>query len=302
MTPFSFFARLAALVKLAEFPTTPEIQTLVKRLAEDEVTRKDEWLSEAVKVLSKVHDAELYTEGPNLLPNHGLEEIGADGFPVAWRRLDYGGEAKKQGNEGAEWSVISGEGMVKSGKNVFCCITRAPADTSFYTDVDLKPNTTYKLSGWGKAHAFKKPGKVCLNDHIGRAETEKVTRDSGWVRVETIFTNTDRAKASINLLHVAQGDSSFDDVSLCELIPAAANEELSQGDAVRGEEIFWKHPVAGCVNCHMLGGKAVRWGRPSTVLPEERTPPTSRRASSSRMRSLRKPTLRPPSPRCLRWD
>jgi putative heme-binding domain-containing protein len=30
---------------------------------------------------------------------------------------------------------------------------------------------------------------------------------------------------------------------------------LLTGDPKRGEEIFWKHPVAGCVNCHMLSGK-----------------------------------------------
>ncbi|MDP4790717.1 MAG: ThuA domain-containing protein [Verrucomicrobiales bacterium] len=247
--------RLAAFVKLGEFSSTPEIQTLVKRLAMDEVTRKDEWLTEAAKVLSAVHDAALYTEGPNLLPNSGLEEVGSDGFPVGWKRRDYGGEPKKAGNESAEWTIVSGEGMVRSGKNAFRCITRAPADTSFFADVDLKPNTEYKLSAWVKAHGFKNPSKVSLNDHIGRAETEKVTRQSGWVKVETTFNSRDRPKASINLLHVAWGDSYFDDVSLNELIPADESEILLTGDAKRGEEIYWKHPVAGCMNCHMLGGK-----------------------------------------------
>jgi putative membrane-bound dehydrogenase-like protein len=247
--------RLAAFVKLGEFSSTPEIQTLVKRLAMDEVTRKDEWLTEAAKVLSAVHDAALYTEGPNLLPNSGLEEVGSDGFPVGWKRRDYGGEAKKAGNESAEWAIVSGEGMVRSGKNAFRCITRAPADTSFFADVDLKPNTEYKLSAWVKAQGFKNPSKVSLNDHIGRAETEKVTRQSGWVKVETTFNSRDRPKASINLLHVAWGDSYFDDVSLNELIPADESEILLTGDAKRGEEIYWKHPVAGCMNCHMLGGK-----------------------------------------------
>lgn len=247
--------RLAAFVKIGEFSTTPEIQTLVKRLAIDEATRKDEWLTEATRVLAKVHDAALYTEGPNLLPNPGMEEVGADGFPVGWRRRDYGGESKKQGNESAGWSIVSGKDMVKSGKNAFRCITRAAADTSFFADVPLKPNTEYKLSAWVKAHGFKNPSKVSLNDHIGRAETEKVTRQSGWVKVETTFNSQERTKASINLLHVAWGDSYFDDVSLNELIPADESEQLLTGDPKRGEDIFWKHPVAGCMNCHMLGGK-----------------------------------------------
>jgi mono/diheme cytochrome c family protein len=247
--------RLAAFVKLAEFPTTGEIQTLVKRLAIDTVTQKDEWLTEAVKVLSAAHDASLYTEGPNLLPNPGMEEVGPDGFPIGWKRRDYGGEPKKKGNESAAWSIVSGEKTAKSGKNAFRCVTTAPADTSFFADVDLKPDTNYKLSAWVKARGFKNPSKVSLNDHIGRAETEKVTRQSDWVKVETTFNSKERPKASINLLHVAWGESFFDDASLCELIPAEEKEELLTGDPKRGEEIFWKHPVAGCVNCHMLGGK-----------------------------------------------
>jgi mono/diheme cytochrome c family protein len=57
------------------------------------------------------------------------------------------------------------------------------------------------------------------------------------------------------LSHFGTGDSYFDDVKLCELIPESDSELVSAGNAKRGEEIFWKHPVAACVNCHMLGGK-----------------------------------------------
>ncbi len=88
------------------------------------------------------------------------------------------------------------------------CITRDDADTSLYQDVPLKPNTSYRLSGWVKVHAFR--GKVSLNDHVGRAETNKVTaRESDWTEVEATFTNKDKPKASINILHVAKGDGHF---------------------------------------------------------------------------------------------
>ena len=30
---------------------------------------------------------------------------------------------------------------------------------------------------------------------------------------------------------------------------------MAAGDAKRGEDIFWKHPVAACMNCHMVKGK-----------------------------------------------
>jgi mono/diheme cytochrome c family protein len=105
-----------------------------------------------------------------------------------------------------------------------------------------------------KTHALK--GKVSYNDHIGRAETEKLTaRESGWVEVETTFDSKERTTASINILHVAKGDGYFDDVKLCELLPTESTEDkVLAGDMKRGQDIFWNHPVAACKNCHMLGG------------------------------------------------
>jgi mono/diheme cytochrome c family protein len=243
--------RLAAFVKLAEFPTTPEIKTLVGKLAADSVVKNDEWLSEAAKMLAKKHGASAYEEGPNLLVNGGLEKLGADGLPEGWRRRDYGGPAKAKGNKGAEWRVVSD---AHSGKSALLCITRDDGDTSFHQDVAIKPHTMYRLAGWVKTHALK--GKVSFNDHLGRAETEKITaRESGWVEVEAMFDSGERTKASLNILHVARGDGAFDDVRLCELIPVeVAAEKVAAGDAARGKQIFWEHPVAACKNCHILGG------------------------------------------------
>lgn len=241
--------RLAAFVKLAEFPTTPEIKTLVAKLVSDPVVRGDEWLGEAVKVLAKKHDAVAFKEGPNLLTNAGLEQLDANGLPAGWKRRDYAG---KPGNAGAEWQIVND---AHSGKNALRCITRDDADTSLFQDVTIKPRTHYRLSGWVKTHALR--GKVSFNDHLGRAETERVTaRESGWVEVDTIFDSKDRTSASINILHVARGDGFFDDVKLCELLPTeAADEKPLAGDAKRGEKIFWEHPVAACKICHMLKGQ-----------------------------------------------
>jgi mono/diheme cytochrome c family protein len=240
--------RLAAFVKLADFATTPEIQTLVKKLAADPVVKNDEWLAEAAKLLGKKHKALNFKEGPNLLPNPGFEE------PIAqtWKRRDYG---KRAGNAGAEWGIVTDPKMVHSGKQALRCITRDDADTSFFADAPLKPNTDYKLSAWIKTHGFK--GKASLNDHIGRAETSpKINRTQDWTEVEVVFNSKDRPKASINLLHVGKGDVYFDDVKLCELISEAEDDESKLvGDAKRGEKIFWEHPVAACKNCHILKGQ-----------------------------------------------
>jgi len=47
--------RLAAYVKLAEFPTTPPLTTAAAAIAQDAAVQADEWLREASKVLSKKH-------------------------------------------------------------------------------------------------------------------------------------------------------------------------------------------------------------------------------------------------------
>ncbi|MEP6667804.1 MAG: PVC-type heme-binding CxxCH protein, partial [Chthoniobacter sp.] len=201
--------RLAALVKLADFPTTPQIQTVVKSLAADPAVKADEWLSTASKILARRHKVEAFKEGPNLLPNPGFENLAADGLPEGWARRDYG---KKPGNENADWKVVSGEGMVHSGAHAVRVITHDDADTSLHADVPVKPNTEYKLSGWVKAHAIH--GKVSLNDNVGRTETDKITRESDWVEVESIFNSGPKTTASINLLHVAKGDGYWDDVKL----------------------------------------------------------------------------------------
>ena len=240
--------RLAAFVKLAEFPTTPEIQTLVKKLAADPVVKNDEWLAEAAKLLSRKHNALSYKEGPNLLPNPGFEEPLAQ----AWKPRHYG---SKPGNAGAEWQIVTDPKMVRSGTHAIRVITRDEADTSHFADVPLKPNTEYKLSGWIKTHGFR--GKASLNDHIGRAETSpKIARTQDWTEVEVIFNSQDRTQASINLLHVGKGDTYFDDVKLCELIPEVEDDPaLLTGDIARGEKLFWEHPVAACKNCHILKGQ-----------------------------------------------
>lgn len=248
--------RLAALVKLAEFPTTPEIQTLIRQLAADPVVKADEWLNEAARLLAKKHKTATYVEGPNLLANAGFEAAGEGKLPEGWKRRDYN---KSPASAKARWERVVDPAMVHSGKFAVRCITVAKTpeegtgDTSLFCDVELKPNTDYRLSAWIRTHALR--GKASLNDHIGRAETEKVTaRESDWVEVETIFNSGNRTKASINLLHVGVGDSVFDDVKLCALT-MAGEAPLAAGDPARGQEIFWKHPVAACVNCHMVGGK-----------------------------------------------
>jgi mono/diheme cytochrome c family protein len=201
--------------------------------------------------MARKHGAAAYVEGPNLLPNPGLEKIGPDGLPEGWKRRDYG---KRAGNPGAQWEIVSGKENVHGGEHALRCITRDDADTSFYAEVEIKPHTRYRLSGWVKAHALK--GKISFNDHINRAETDRVTRDSKWTEVEVIYDSGEAKKASINILHVAKGDGYYDDVKFCELKPVTAvAEQTEPGDPARGQLIFTKHPTAACILCHSLKGQ-----------------------------------------------
>ena len=240
--------RLAAWVRLADFPTTPEIQKLVRSLALDPATNADEWLKEASRMLAKRHSTQTYTEGPNLLTNAGLETLNAEGFPEGWKRRDYN---PKSGPEFATWKTSDAKNAFHTGARGLTVTANETVDTSFHMDAPIKPKTDYKLSAWIRTKGLK--GKASLNDHIGRAETDKVTKDTNWTEVETVFNSGAKTSASINLLFVGKGEVIFDDAKLVELIPLA-EAALLPSDPKRGEAIFLKHPTAACVLCHALKG------------------------------------------------
>jgi putative membrane-bound dehydrogenase-like protein len=242
--------RLAALVKLGEFATDEAIKNAVKSQAAKPENLSDEWLSEVTRLLARVHDTEAFREGPNLLPNPGFEVVGADGLPEGWKRRDYG---DFPGNAGAAWEIVSGQNNARSGTNGVRVRADQRADTSLHADVELKPNTQYRLAGWVGSDNLR--GKVSLNDHLGRVETELLRmRSSDWREVEVLFNSGNRTRASINVLFVASGEGYFDDVKLAELIPINETVTVAAGDAKRGEEIFFKH-TAACVLCHQLNGQ-----------------------------------------------
>ena len=105
--------KLAALVKLADLPTTKEIQTVVANLSRNASHQSDLWLTEATRLLVKRHHAQPFREGPNLLPNPSFEVTGADGLPEGWARRVYG---SREGNKDARWEIVTGPGQLRSGK------------------------------------------------------------------------------------------------------------------------------------------------------------------------------------------
>ena len=259
--------KLAGFVKLAQFSDTKQIQNVVASISRNAANRADEWLNEATRVLSRIHGADLHREGPNLLPNPGFEVAGANSLPEGWKRRDYN---KAEGTVGAEWKTVSGKDQFHGGSQAVRCVTRGDADTSLHADVTLKPNTQYRLSGWVKGAGGLR-GNISLNDHIGRAQTDRVTRSGDWTEVETIFNSGNRITASINILHVAKGDGYFDDVKLCELVPIEDTGKAIVADVKRGEQLFLKHPAA-CILCHSLKGQGSTVGPPLDGIASRGTP------------------------------
>lgn len=242
--------KLAALVKLAEFPTTPQIKAVVSSVVRNPANQQDEWLREASRLLARIHGAGLYQEGPNLLPNSGFEQLGADGMPVGWTRRDYG---NREANGTAVWNMAGTERDFHGGKFALRVITTGDADTSFHADVPVKPNTQYRLAGWIRARGLR--GKASFNVHNIRAETETIRRDTDWAEVEVEFNSGTNTTASVNVLHVARGEAFFDDVRLVELtLVDDAAAKLQPGDATRGQFLATKHPAA-CILCHTIKGQ-----------------------------------------------
>ncbi|MEY5025795.1 MAG: hypothetical protein RLZZ244_1323 [Verrucomicrobiota bacterium] len=238
--------RLAALVKLGEFPTTPEIQNLVKGLASDSKISSDEWLSEISRALVKIHRVELYKEGPNLLPNPSFESLASDGLPEGWKRRDYGP------SESATWTPTDSKTVVHSGAKGVRSKSSAPSNTGLFAEVTLKPDTQYRLSGWVKVLSGN--GPVCLNEGTRQVYTDKISRNSDWMEIEKVFNSGPKSNATIQLLRHGPGEALFDDVKLVELLPITT-QSLQPGDVARGEKIFRSHPAAACVLCHALKGQ-----------------------------------------------
>lgn len=246
--------RLEVWIKLAELPTSAVLTAIAQAVLAESLRQPDPWLKDAGRIVAKRHGALTLRLGPNLLANAGFEEAGPDRLPAGWRRRDYNGN---DSTKGARWELVDDPSLARTGRRAVRCVTSRPsgegplADTSLHLDVPLKPATQYRLSGWIRSKTLR--GKATLNDHIGRAETDRVYRDAPWTEVEVVFDSGQRPKSSVNILFVGLGEAMWDDVQLSEVLPA--EDAAAAGDPRRGETLVRSHPAAACLNCHMLGGK-----------------------------------------------
>ena len=247
--------KLAALVKLAEFSETKQIQTVVASLVRNPVNQADEWLKEATRILGRIHGAALYRSGENLLTAGGFETLGTDGLPAGWKRRDLN---NREGNKTLVWSAAKGEKEAHGGQQALRAVAVADVDTSLYIDVPVKPNTPYRLAGWIKTKGMS--GRINFSETLTKTETDLVRRrDSDWFEIETDFNSGNRTQASLSFIFAGKGEVQIDDVRLSELIPLEDPNKVIVADAQRGQQLFLKHPAA-CILCHALNGQGSNVG------------------------------------------
>ena len=263
--------RLAALVKLAEFSETKQIQSVVASLVRNPANQSDEWLKEATRILGRIHGAALYRNGENLIAGSGFETFSAAGLPTGWQRRDTG---TREGNKTATWTAANGEKEFHGGRQSVRLAAPADCDTTLNTEVAVKPNTPYRLACWVKTKNLS--GRITLSEVSSKTETEIVRRrDSDWAEIETDFNSGDRTQAAIRLVFSGRGEVLFDDVRLTELIALDDPNKLIVADAIRGGQLFHQHPAA-CVLCHAVKGQGSNVGPALDGLASRSTPASIR--------------------------
>jgi putative membrane-bound dehydrogenase-like protein len=249
--------RLAAFIKLAQFPENETVSLAVEQLMKNRENRSDEILSMALKAAGAsqgVKGPAVY--GPNLLSNSSFEEItGPDRLPKDWSVRTYNGSAHH---------VVDFE-EAKNGTRSLRITSREGADTSLFAKAAVRPDTDYRLSGWVKTAGIAGARGAQLNVHEiqgpNSARTRGLRKKNDWTFLEVEFNSGKREQITINCLYGGWGTSTgsawFDDIALEEVTyeEVEGPDEKLTGDPGRGEAIFNTHQVAACIRCHKVDGK-----------------------------------------------
>ncbi|MCS1410175.1 MAG: hypothetical protein M2R45_03364 [Verrucomicrobia subdivision 3 bacterium] len=248
--------RRDALIKMAHLAPSETVRRAVNRLFMDPENREDPWISLALKTMSQRYGIALGGRefGPNLLVNPSFEEGPADA-PKGWQTHTYGGRGE------ASFSVTMVAPFRRSGSRALKIESDRGADAGWRTEVAVKPNTEYRLSGWIMTRGVNGAMGALLNVHSMQGVlTKALQKRNHWTEVEAIFNSGNRSSIVINCLFggwgTSIGEAYYDDLSLQEITyePMDA-DEAAAGDVGRGKQIFRKHPVASCARCHRLEGE-----------------------------------------------
>jgi putative membrane-bound dehydrogenase-like protein len=231
--------RLAALLALAEVPSTDEAGAAVVAAMAKPENAKDKWIPQAATAAAARHDAgflkavlaaagargkaERAREAVNLLPNASFEET-SGAMPAGWVARNWQGAA----------DAALDEEVSHSGKRSVRVTSGAPggADTSVSARVAVTPQTSYRLSAWIRTRDLDKGSGLgaLMNVHELQGggptvRTEAVTGTTDWTRVQASFNSGNFKELTINCLiggwGRATGTAWYDDLRLEPLGEAA---------------------------------------------------------------------------------
>ena len=242
LTDKDLHVRLAAMVKLAQFPESNTHKQAASILATDETNTKDEWLKQALQAAgAEKTNIAGYKRGPNLLKNASFETN--DGkLPANWKVRTYSAKGKD-----VEHAIETRASHIKSGKASIKIRSGSGHDTSIYSNVELKSGTTYALSAWIKTEGVNGGYGALLNIHELQHEgkTKALKGNNNWEKIELIFESKQTGKLTVNCLFggwgQAKGTAWYDDLSLQEVLPIYKNvnkESSKQSIAKRVKDIF----------------------------------------------------------------
>ncbi len=260
----SLAVRREAFTKMAYFTASETAKRAISRLWLNPENREDPWLSLALKTMAQRFDVALgeKTLGPNLLENPSFED-GPASAPTGWHAHLYGDKGE------TSFSVAAENLFVRSGKRSLKIQSRKGADAGWRTEIAVKPDTEYRLSGWIMTRGVSGAKGALLNVHsMEGAVTQALQKRQDWTQVEVAFHSGRRSAIVINCLFggwgMSTGEAYYDDLALQEIIfkPTAAEKAQASGNATRGETIFREHPVASCIRCHHLSGEGGWVGPP----------------------------------------
>ena len=228
--------RLHALLALSEMPPSEEAGRALYGLTGDSVVLNDRWLPDALTIAGAQHAAAflraalsdpqspLSGEPRELTPNPGFEDS-ANG----WKPHSFHGEAE----------FVLDRSVAHSGHASLRITSASGADASWQTQLNVEPQTEYRLTAWLKCRDLVRPGPggrgALVNIQDLPVQMEPIIGTTDWKRVSCTFKTGDAARIEINLLFggwgLCQGTAWWDDVSLTKVDQTAHLIGVLQGVA-----------------------------------------------------------------------
>ena len=222
--------RLTALLALADQPPSDLVGEALFKLKEDPAFAKDKYLPTALTIAASRHAngylaavlggatplaadpaAAPAAPAPNVIQNGGIEALtrSLPPQPLNWTVRTYVGTAE--------------HAVVKKGRADGWCLeisSTAGADTSWYQDIAVEPDSDYLLSGWIKTENVKGATGALLEIHSlngAQPKSAPVTGTSDWQQMSFKISTGKQDTISLNLLFGGWGKSTgtawFDDLA-----------------------------------------------------------------------------------------